>query len=340
MRAVAGGPTLFPPNLTIIGWGTDFETPYAYHYNVTAQHQLWDNLGLEIGYVGSHGKHLPIFMEINPGVVNPGQTTRGARLYPSYSLLRPTFPDAESWHNALQTGLRLRPTHGLNLLAAYTWSHAIDHVSGLNIGGELRPILPVVQGDQASVQAALEREKGDALFDVRHRFVLSFGYELPRLADKGAFVRYVLGGWQVNGIFQAQTGFPITVTEGANLDIRYMTARPDVTCDPNNGPKTTGQWFDTSCFLRRTVAQTAERPGNEGRNTIRGPGFSRTDLSLFNNFEFGGRHQVQFRVEAFNLFNQTRLGQSGSTIGTATFGIITATADDNRIIQLGIKYSF
>ncbi len=234
----------------------------------------------------------------------------------------------------------MRPSHGLNFLAAYTWSHAIDHVSGLNIGGELRPAPPRGAGRPGERRCRPRAREGDALFDVRHRFVLSFGYELPKLRDKSALVRGVLGGWQVNGIFQAQTGFPLTVTEGANLDIRYMSARPDVVCDPNDGPKTTAQWFDTSCFLRRTVAQTAERPGDEGRNTIRGPGFSRTDLSLFKNFEFGGRHQVQFRVEAFNLFNQTRLGQPGSTIGTATFGIITATADDNRIVQLGIKYSF
>src|SRR5262249_35253232 len=150
----------------------------------------------------------------------------------------PTFSVAKSWYDALQMSLRLRPTHGLSLLAAYTWSHAIDHVSGLNIGGELRPILPVNEGDDASIQAALAREKGDALFDVRHRAVLSFGADLPRLETKPGWLRVVAGGWQLNGIVQWQTGFPLTVTEGANLDIRYMTSRPDVVCDPNNGPQT------------------------------------------------------------------------------------------------------
>jgi hypothetical protein len=339
LEAVAGGPTLFPASLTIIGWGTDFQSPYAHHYNLTAQQQLGNNLGLELGYVGSRGRHLPIFMEINPGVYTPGQTTRGARLYSAFALLRPTFSVAESRYDALQASLRLRPTRGLNFLTSYTWGHAIDHVSGLNIGGELRPILPVVQGDEASVAAALAREKGDALFDARHRFVLSFGYELPRLEDKSKFVRHVVGGWQLNGIFQAQTGFPLTVTEGPNLDIRYLSARPDVTCDPNDGPKTTAQWFDTSCFLRRTLAQTGERPGNEGRNVVRGPGFNRTDLSLFKNFAVRKRDTLQLRVEAFNLFNQARFGQPGSTIGTATFGVITQ-ADDGRIVQLGVKYLF
>jgi hypothetical protein len=339
LGAVAGGTRLFPPNLTVIGWGNDFQSPYAHHYNLTVQQQVGSNLGVEVGYVGSRGKHLPIFMEINPGVYVPGQTTRGARLMPAFSLLRPTFSEAESWYDALQASARLRPTRGLNFLASYTWSHTIDHVSGLNIGGETRPVLPVVQGDEASLDAALAFEKGDALFDVRHRFVFSFGYELPRLEDRGAFVRNALGGWQLNGIFQAQTGFPLAVNEGANLDIRHLTARPDVTCDPNDGPRTSAQWFNTSCFARRSLAESGQRPGNAGRNTVRGPGFNRTDLSLFKEFAVRKGHALQLRVEAFNLFNQVRFGQPAGTIGTATFGQITS-ADDGRIVQLGVKYIF
>jgi hypothetical protein len=339
LGALSGGPRLFPAALTIIGWGDDFQSPYAHHYNLSVQQQVGDNLGLEVGYVGSRGKHLPIFMEVNPGVLVPGQTTRGARIMPAFSLVRPTFSVAESWYDALQMSARLRPTRGLSALASYTWSHAIDHVSGLNIGGELRPILPVAQGDEASIQAALDREKGDAFFDVRHRFVLSFGAELPRLSDKSAFLRTVVGGWQLNGIFQWQTGFPFTVTEGANLDIRFMSSRPDVVCDPNDGPRTAAQWFNTSCFVRRTLAETGVRPGNEGRNIVRGPGFNRTDLSVFKNVPLFRDHELQLRVEAFNLFNQVRFGQPTATIGTSTFGAILS-ADDGRIIQLGVKYSF
>jgi hypothetical protein len=118
-----------------------------------------------------------------------------------------------------------------------------------------------------------------------------------------------------------------------------MTNRPDVTCDPNDGPKTTAQYFNTSCFSRRTVAQTAERPGNEGRNIVRGPGFSRTDLSLFKNFTLPRDQRIQLRVEVFNAFNQTRFGQPEFRIGTPTFGAITS-AEDGRIVQLGIKYQF
>jgi outer membrane receptor protein involved in Fe transport len=339
LRSVAGPPNPFPAALTIIGWGDQFESPYAYHFNVGVQRQIGSNLGTEVAYVGSRGNALPIFMEVNPGVYVPGQTAQGARIMPAYSLVRPTFSVAQSWYDSLQTSLRMLPTRGVNFLASYTLSKATDHLSGLNIGGDLRPVLPVVQGDENSIQQSLDYEKGPALFDARHRFVVSFGYELPRLETQSPLVRYVVGGWQLNGIYQAQTGFPLSVNRGTVLDIRYMTWRPDVTCDPNNGPKTTQQWFDTSCFDARTLAETGERPGNVGRNTVRGPGFQRTDLSIFKNFTFATSQRIQVRIEAFNLWNQPRFNQPVGTLGAANFGQITS-ADDGRIIQLALKYSF
>jgi hypothetical protein len=296
-------------------------------------------MGAEAAYVGSRGFNRPMFMEINPGVYTPGQTTRGARLMPAFALVRPTFPVARSWYDSLQTSLRLLPARGLNFIASYTLGKTTDHVSGLNISGEARPVLPVVQGDEASIARALAAEKGPALFDARHRFVFSFGYELPRLESSSAVIRHAAGGWQVNGIYQAQTGFPLTVTQGAVLDIRYMTSRPDVTCDPNDGPRTTAQWFKTTCFTVRTLAQTGERPGNAGRNIVRGPGFQRTDLSVFKNFDFAGRHRIQARIEVFNAWNQPRFGQPNGVIGSAPFGQIT-TAEDGRIVQLAVKYTF
>lgn len=334
ISAISGGATAFPPGLIFIGWGEDFKQPSAQHFNLTWQQELWGNFGAEVGYVGSRGRNLPIFMEVNPGLYTPGQTVPGARLFPAYSLVRPTFSVAKSWYDSLQASLRMRPVHRMSFLVSYTLGHAVDHVSGLNIGGEQRPVLPVTIGDDASIQRALALEKGDALFDVRHRFVVSFTAELPSPEKMAA----VLGGWQLNGIVQAQSGFPITVFDPVT-SIRYLTNRPNQTCDPNdNAPHTVDQWFNTSCFQRRALADTAE-PGSTPRNSVRGPGFARTDLSLFKNIDLAGTHRIQLRVEAFNLFNQERFGQPGNQIGTATFGRITS-AEDGRIIQLALKYSF
>ena len=140
---LTGGPTRFPPGIIFIGWGSEFTTPNYQHYNLTYQRQLGQSIGLEVGWVGSRGRNLPIFMEVNPRVVEPGQTTLGPRLYPAFSLVRPTFTVAKSWYDAFQASIRMRPTHGLNFLFSYTYGEAEDHVSGLNIGGEERPIVPV-----------------------------------------------------------------------------------------------------------------------------------------------------------------------------------------------------
>ena len=226
----------------------------------------------------------------------------------------------------------------MNFLASYTLGHAVDHVSGLNIGGEQRPVLPVTIGDEASIERALEYEKGDALFDVRQRFVVSFGAALPAPQQMGSAMRHIAGGWQVNGIVQAQTGFPTTVYD-QNTSIRYLTNGPNQICDPNDdAPHTVTQWYNTACFERRPLAATAE-PGTTPRNSVRGPGFARTDLSLFKNIDFHRNQQIQLRIEAFNIWNQEQFRLPGNQIGTPTFGQITS-AEDGRIVQLAIKYSF
>ena len=338
LDSVTGSGSRFPGGLTIIGWAEDFTTPYAYHFNASVQHQIGENIGAEIGYVGSRGRNLPIFMEVNPGVYTPGQTVVGPRLFPAFSLVRPTFSVAESAYDSLQASVRMRPAHGINFLASYTLGFATDHVSGLNIGGEQRPVLPVTIGDEASIQRALDFEWGNALFDVRHRLVVSFGAELPTPANMGTVLRHMLGGWQVNGIIQKQTGFPVSLTN-SQLSIRRLTNRPDATCDPNdNAPRTVEQWFNTDCFVARPLAQTAE-PGSAERNSIRGPGFASADLSLFKNIALAGTHRIQLRLEAFNAFNQVRFNNPSAAFNTGNFGRITS-AQDGRVIQLGVKYLF
>jgi hypothetical protein len=252
---------------------------------------------------------------------------------------------ARAWYDSLQASARVRRWRGLTALASYTWGHAIDHVSGLNVGGEPRPMLPVSLEDLAAgqgptVDAMLAREKGDALFDARHRFVLSANYVLPAFANRGAVLRHALGGWSVNAIVQAQTGFALTVTEPVDVALRSLTNRPDAVCDPNAAaPRTVERWFDTGCFARLTRAANAGQAGNAGRGIVRGPGFARTDLSLVRGIALPRDHRIELRVEAFNLFDQDRLGNPGLSAGSPLFGVITS-ADDGRIVQLGIRYGW
>src|SRR4029079_13413390 len=121
----------------------------------------------------------------------------------------------------------------------------------------------------------LAGEKGDALFDARHRFVFSANYVLPDFEGRGALVRHALGGWSVNAIVQAQTGFALTVTEPVDVALRSLTNRPNLACDPNaSASNTIAQWFDTRCFSRLTVAANAGQVGNPGRRVGLGARFA------------------------------------------------------------------
>jgi outer membrane receptor protein involved in Fe transport len=358
-NGVAAGAVGFPPGLTFIGWSLpdSYKAPRIQQYNLSVQHQFTDRTGFELGYVGSRGDFLPIFIEVNPtnvltggGSVPTNAYRAGTRaVFPQFGLTRPTFSASKSWYDSLQASFNLRNWHRVHGTFAYTWSHAQDHVSGLNIGTDSRPVLPVTIGNQASIDTALAREKGNSLFDTRNRFVMSFGYEFPRLRDKSLVERLIVGGWQINGIFQVQSGNPFTVVNSSNT-AQSLTFRPNITCDPRTSAQrkagsATGQsFFKTACFALPTTSAGLidnSKSGNEGRNTLVGPGFNTTDASLFKDFDLSESQKIQFRFEVFNVFNEARFAQPNLTFGTATFGKITSTVgNDSRVVQLAAKYAF
>lgn len=352
----------FPAGLTFIGWGLphSYQAANVQQYNLGVEHQVSTRSGFEIAYVGTHASHLPIFIEVNPTtVVNSGSTVAGASAYkagtravfPALALTRPTFAAAKSWYDSLQARYTLRTWHRASATAAYTWSHSIDDVSGLNIGTDSRPILPVTIGNNDSIDAAMARERGNSLFDARNRFVLSFAYELPRFLDKPLVERLLVGGWQFNGIFQAQSGNPFTVVNSTTT-AQSLTFRPNLTCNPNSGglkkPGSGTTFFNTSCFaLPTTTINGATQidnsfSGNEARGVVLGPSFNTTDMSLFKIFRITEHQHADFRFEVFNVFNEAHFAQPGLSFGTAsTFGRITSTVgNDSRVIQLAVKYAF
>lgn len=322
----------FPDPVLFIGWGLTegFKTPVTHHFSFTIQQQVGRDMAFEAGYIGARGDNQTGFLEANPGVFEPGQTERGPRVNPEFSLVRPTFSVFESWYDSLQVSFRRRPGKGLSFLASYTWSHAIDHVSGLNIGSPPRPQDGVTLSDI----------RGNAQFDVRHRFVFSYTWDLPGLRNRNAFARHVFGGWQFNGIFQTQTGFPFTAAEPRDVALRFQQNRPDQVCDPNSSaPNTVEEWFRTSCFSRKSLPEDAGEFGTAGRNTIRGPGLWIADLGLFKSFPIGDVRQFQFRFEGFNLFNNTNFQNIVTNIGATNFGDVIS-AREGRIIQFGLKFIF
>ena len=190
-------------------------------------------------------------------------------------------------------------------------------------------------------------------FDFRHRLTSSFLLELPfgkgrRVAIDNPAVNALLGGWQLGGILTFQSGFPFTAFCGPG-NIQNGAGgwcAPDAIAGVkgNDGPKTVAQYFNTAAFVDRLgqnpAAITDFRFGTAGRNTLIGPGITSLDASVSKVFRWKERQQLDLRGEFFNLPNHPLFAQPGSTLRTATYGVISGTRIDSRQIQVALRYSF
>ncbi len=351
--------TPFGETMTLLTLDPHLRLPYAQDWNLSVEKSFGADWLLEVGYVGTKGTKLPRFVEDNPSLPLPGQmwtdqqsnsdqqrinclpTTQGNCNYSSVGLITGA---ANSSYHALETSLRRRFDHGFSLLASYTFSKAIDDVSSFNITGSASQ--PVAgENDLAQNPFDLAAERGRSMFDARHRAVLSYQWDLPFFRQTHNWSRHVLGNWQVNGITTFMSGTPFTVVDqslsyGAPEITGFSAFRPNLIADPNSGPKTVQQWFNTSAFQRLDLSTTpAGVYGSEGRNVVQGPGFAQWDFSTIKNIRVAESKGLQFRAEFFNLFNRTNFRLPNTDISSATFGQIQQALSP-RLIQFALKFSF
>ncbi|HZN11327.1 MAG TPA: hypothetical protein VFC61_06610, partial [Blastocatellia bacterium] len=232
--------------------------------------------------------------------------------------------DASSTYHALQLQLNQRLTRGLQFTAAYTWSHAIDEVSDIfDLAGART--LPQDSFDRSA-------ERGDANFDLRHRFVASFIWDLPLWAQSR-----LLGGWQLAGIGTLQTGQPFTIFAAydVNLDGNLTDRLNSDTGfrEVNEG----GRRFE---FTAAPALAASGRNGAVGRNTFRGPGVATVDLTVNKSFRFSERQVLEVRAEIFNLFNRAHYGLPVHQTDFPGFGRSVETRVAPRTVQFALKYSF
>lgn len=324
------GPS-FSNTAAIGGWPQNPEnrTPYSQQWNFSVQHQLMNDLSFDIAYVGAGNKKQAGYTAINaarpgPGDVNP------RRLVPEFSDLDGGSNRFGSNYHSLQVGLKKRYSAGLLFNVNYTWGKILDDQSSL---AEWKT------QDPYNMRADYSR----ASIDIRHVFNASYVYDLPfgRGMKWGGsmhpFANAVLGGWVLDGFVRAQTGRPFNVTSGtdrANVGRTYQ--RPDVTGNPNNGPKTPDEWFTKSAFTLPAVYTY----GNAGAFIVEGDGIFTVDTSLAKRFRFLEKQSIEFRGEFFNMFNTTRLGGPNTTLSSSSFGQITGTNQINRQVQLVLRYTF
>ena len=181
-----------------------------------------------------------------------------------------------------------------------------------------------------------DESRGPSGFDVKHRFVLSYVWALPfgeghRLAS-GGFLKPILENWQFGGIVTLSTGRPFTVFLNTGVN-NGAASWPHRVGDGRLDDPTVDMWFDTSAF----VAPPPNTYGDSGRGILYAPGTQTLDASLSRTFPIRTRFRLQFRADAFNLFNTPQFGFPNANIGSPTAGRITTTIADNRSLQFAVK---
>jgi hypothetical protein len=330
---LASGPGFILPSIKL-------ETPYAQHWGLTLEHQLNRDFLLSAAYVGTRGVHLLRFATPNLGpnaipvvssvtvespierfpnlrfpVLNgislpPNVNGESLRPFPFLGSITSIESDANSTYHSLQLQAIKRFSRGIQFTTAYTWSHAIDEVSDIFD----------LAGATALPQNSFDRraERGDANFDVRHRFVYSFIWDLPIFEQNK-----ILGGWQLASIGTFQTGQPYSSLFCCDINL-----------DGN---------------LTDRVEPTISIPGNSPRNIYRARGISTVDLALNKHFRFTERQSIEFRTEVFNLFNKANFGIPVHQLFFGGYTTEPASRDNNlfidtrvpmRTIQFALKYFF
>ena len=371
-------PTLGQPalNLTVpvlVATPLNYHTPYVQQYSLGIQQALTPSTLVDISYVGNRGVHLLGQIDLNqirPGAfastqVQPASTcklsTTGAlaftsstcerplnqiRPYLGYNAINATATIFNSNYNSLQVSLRKQFAHDSQFAVNYTFSRALTNN----------------QSDRSTAPQNTYNIAGDygrSALDRTNILTLNGVWALPWFYDQKGLVGRAIGGWELSGIFAANSGLPLTATmagggilldgtqasDNAGLGILGSSAsslRPNMIANPNNGYgsqlKTRLNWFNKLAF---TAPQPGNyTPGTEKRGVINGPGYNRIDLGIFRNFRIYDNIKLQMRGEGFNVLNHTNFQTVGtSATTTSTFGTVTA-ARDNRILQVAAKLLF
>ncbi|MBI3679399.1 MAG: TonB-dependent receptor [Acidobacteria bacterium] len=306
-------------------------TPFVHSYSLTYQRELGRSVVMDLSYVGTLGRRLPSQRELNHSL--PGLGTAGLqfnRLFGRTASVAERANAYNSNYNALQLNLQRRFNNGLSFGVAYTWSKVLS-----------------VQDDQGGfvIVADVRRNYGPTSFDRTHMLVLNHIYELPvgagkKYAQRGP-AKWILGGWQLNGILRAVSGSPFNITADAgqcNCPGNGQFADVAGSYQKLGAVGPGERFFNTSAF----VAPAPGRFGNAGRNIGRGPVLANYDFSVFRNFDIREGWRLEFRSEFYNLTNTPQFANPSGNVNAGNFGQITGTfaGAGEREVQFALRLRF
>jgi hypothetical protein len=379
-----------------------YNTPYIQQYSLDVQQQISPSFMFDVGYFGDHGTHLFGGLDLNqpapgawvgkvtasnsnPTAPNPNlvcqdpdtnapaflNSTCSAPLnqikpylgYFSVDALRTIF---NSNYNSMQVKVTKRLKGKTYIDANYTWSRDLGNAQSDYSGS----------GFPQNIYN-IKQEYGRATVDRNQVLSIDGVFEEPWFREQKGLMGRALGGWEISGIYTANTGLPLTATasgfslgqynlpgglnsvynnrqntgyatDNAGVGVLGSTTaglRPDMIGNPNAGNNVQIHnkgyhqlWFYTGAFASPNPSTNTSVPGNEKRGTIAGPGFGKVDFGVYRNFRIVERLAFQFRAEAFNATNHTNVQTVTVAEGT-TFGEVTGYRDA-RIMQFGGKFTF
>lgn len=313
----------------------ELRSPYAHQMSVSIEKALPSNLVLRAAYVGKLTRNLLRMEQRNPAVYIPGQSTlantdsRRILMPEFYSSYREITTNSAADYHSMQLSLRRRFANGLTFGASYTLGKLLDDYSAQNLGQTPQ--------DPNNLRGDWSRSDEDR----RHVFNASWVYELPFMRAQRGALGNIFGGWALAGMVSMASGEPVDVVSGRDFSLTGVGFdRPNLVGNPvrehSSQQDMIEHFFNTDAFVPNQPGQY----GNAGRNPFSGPAAARTDISLTKKLsvsEWLGH--LQFRAEAFNLFNQVNFGQPERRLVNRNFGRILS-AGDPRILQLALRWSF
>jgi len=318
-------------------------------WSLDVQRELPGSWLLDIGYVGTHGVHLPFMWDPNqPDNSNPALCPGGTcpRAYPDYLTMSYTDSAGKSSYNSLQVKAERHYSSGLAVIGAYTYGKSLD-TNSTYYGTNGTANFPENSFDRAA-------EWGRSDFDYRHRFSLAYVYDVPFgrtfLKSSSRAVNYIVRDWEVSGIAMVQSGPPFTPTVDGNPSHNIDgNDRPNVVSGVSFYPahQTWHQWVNPAAFS--IPAQYTY--GNAGRDILNGPGEAAWDFSLIRNFPLGESKKLEFRAEMFNILDSPNFTLPNGDVSSSSFGQIINTVQpiagqasggpgDPREIQFALRLTW
>jgi hypothetical protein len=323
-----------PPGVSASYIPRNLKYPNVDSWNFSVERLITGDLTATASYVGNVGRHEQWGVPLNQAVPGPGPFDPRRPLYQEFGInnsVNDASNAASNNYNALQLKLTKRFSHGLSLLATYTWSHALADAGGLG---------PALGEALTYGPEAWDRRQA---FTLGHVWQLPFGPGQPFLSDIHGIAKQLLAGWEFSGITQYETGWPFSPTLNNNASINAdVSTPPDVVPGVNPydvpGGQSRNLWFNPAAY----TIPAPYKYGNAAQGSLRGPNLFTADWSLSKRFAIRENMALQFRWENYNIFNYTNLANPNGAVdaGAGSAGVITGLSSPMRQTQVGLRLEF